>query len=118
MEFKDFNILRVRPSQATWTRRGQARARYAGSGPGDRGWATLHHADPCSRLLLMNEQLLTFHLQIRVASRKALAFRTRRLARLALESTGFEPAGSDPPKPSLARPMRHQTVCPLSCQTT
>ena len=113
MELKDFNILRMRP----WTRPGASAVR-GGSGHGDRRWATLHHADPCSRLLLKNEQLLTFHLQIRVASRKALAYRTRRLARLALESTGFEPAGSDPPKPSLARPMRHQTVCPLSCQTT
>ena len=116
MEFKDFNILNKTKEHG----RGQARARYAGSGPGDRGWATLHHADPCSRLLLMNEQLLTFHLQIRVASRKALAFRSNSLT--GETGTGIHRfracTGSDPPKPSLARPMRHQTVCPLSCQTT
>ena len=76
MEFKDFNILGVPPRNMDAARRERGTRRYAGSGPGDRGWATLHHADPCSRLLLMNEQLLTFHLQIRVASRKALAFRT------------------------------------------
>ena len=109
-QLKDFNILRVRP----WTRPGASAVR------GLRSWRPrMGHAAPrrCMQQTVVDE---------RTAAHVSPS-NTRCFTRLPHSLTGETGTGihrfractgSDPPKPSLARPMRHQTVCPLSCQPT
>ena len=99
--------------------RGQARARYA-EVRGLRSWRPrMGHAAPrrCMQQTVVDE---------RTAAHVSPS-NTRCFTRLPHSLTGETGTGihrfractgSDPPKPSLARPMRHQTVCPLSCQPT